>query len=207
MKKASIKAEERVGVLHQTACLPVERMFSVSYKQKVILNSKAVPSATRWIYMECYCSWETPGWQLNSREEHCRVVFCFPLEIAPSVFLTTPCTLPPIHWEIKFQLLTFSFISICQQMIFEPVSFISIYQQTIFESSWNLPWEASQFRGRYWVTTHHDPREHKGSHYLHDCKMIDWSVLHSGRNSCQVILIPSRSSYKIKLDPGSRSFQ
>lgn len=78
-------------------------MFSGSYKQKIILNSKAVPSATRWIYLECYCSWETLGWQLNSREGHCRVVFCFPLEIAPSIFLTTPYTLPPIHWEIKPQ--------------------------------------------------------------------------------------------------------
>lgn len=29
-KKAKIKAEERVGALHQTACLPVERMFSGS---------------------------------------------------------------------------------------------------------------------------------------------------------------------------------
>lgn len=33
-KKAQIKAEERVGVLHQTSCLPVERMFSGSYKLK-----------------------------------------------------------------------------------------------------------------------------------------------------------------------------
>lgn len=78
-------------------------MFSGSHKQKIILNSEAVPSATRWIYLECYCSWETLGWQLNPREEHCRAVFCFPLDIVPSIFLTTPCALPPIHWEIKLQ--------------------------------------------------------------------------------------------------------
>lgn len=62
-----------------------------------------MPIATRWIYLECYSSWETLGWQLNSREEHYKIVFCFPLEIVPSIFFTTLCTLPSIHWELRLQ--------------------------------------------------------------------------------------------------------
>lgn len=78
-------------------------VFRFIYAKKKHLNSKAVPIATRWLYLECYCSWETFGWQLNSREEHYKIVFCFPLEIAPSIFFTTLCTLPSIHWELRLQ--------------------------------------------------------------------------------------------------------
>ena len=71
----------------------------------------------------------------------------------------------------------------------------------------NLPWEASPLRGRCWVTACCNPRDLKGSHlgWLFIGLRDDWLwrvYFHSGRNSCQVILAPS----KVGHDPGSRSF-
>ena len=83
------------------------------------------------------------------------------------------------------------------------------------KSSQNLPFEilmTSTLRGvpsqgRYWVTACCDLGELKGSHLgslfigSHDDWL--WSMhFHSGHNSCQVILAPS----KVGHDPSSRSF-
>ena len=117
----------------------------------------------------------------------------------------------------------FSFVSICQQTIFDPFFFIGIYQQTILEilpksTFWNPREIYSEIlakstkrrasSGRCWVTACCNPRELKGSPlgslFIGSQDDWLWSVyFHSGHNSCQVILAPSRAGH----DPGSRSFR